>query len=473
VFFFGVHDEIGIVSPNFRQSRGAPAMHLFPPTIDIGDTEGFSPAKDIFGRATLGKGLTNLVGSVSDPLVIAVDGQWGSGKTTFLKMWAGELRKEGFPVIYFDAFVHDYVDDAFSAIAGEIIGVVKEQKKLKTPTGKRFAEGALKVSKVIARAGVKIGAKAATLGALDGSEFANVATDVSSAMADAADNYLGRILGGRKEERDAIEAFRKALSDLPALLTPENSMEKASPKPLVFILDELDRCRPPFALAVLERMKHFFSVQNVHFILGMHVKQIHSSIAVTYGSKINANLYLQKFIQLYFFLYEKADNDRERTASKFLNYLRRVMEFAPGDDTDSIVEMVSDVAIREDLNLRAIERIMTTVAIALTYTPKNYLRLPPILAGLAILKVVDPEKFKKAKRGTLTMEDVRKLFAFGTVDERERFSREWFEKWWDYALNGNDPEGRHSSALFNYNFGSPKSLIPVIANDVIDRFSPR
>jgi ABC-type hemin transport system ATPase subunit len=92
-------------------------MKLFLPPLDIGELEGFMPDKDIFGRAIHGKRLTNLITTVSDPLVIAVDGQWGSGKTTFLKMWAGELRKSGFPVIFFDAFENDYAEDAFAAAA--------------------------------------------------------------------------------------------------------------------------------------------------------------------------------------------------------------------------------------------------------------------------------------------------------------------------------------------------------------------
>ncbi len=74
-------------------------MHLFPPQLQIGDEEGFSPGKDIFGRAEHGRRLTNLITAVSDPLVIAVEGQWGSGKTTFLKMWAGELRNSSPPML--------------------------------------------------------------------------------------------------------------------------------------------------------------------------------------------------------------------------------------------------------------------------------------------------------------------------------------------------------------------------------------
>jgi hypothetical protein len=57
-------------------------MRIFPPTIEIGEKEGFSPEKDIFKRADFGKGLADLVRLVEDPLVIVLDGPWGSGKTT-------------------------------------------------------------------------------------------------------------------------------------------------------------------------------------------------------------------------------------------------------------------------------------------------------------------------------------------------------------------------------------------------------
>jgi tRNA A37 threonylcarbamoyladenosine biosynthesis protein TsaE len=72
-------------------------MRFFLPPVEIGDIEGFTKSKDIFERAGLGEGLTNVVTTVSEPLVVALDGQWGSGKTTFLKMWAGDSAKSIFP----------------------------------------------------------------------------------------------------------------------------------------------------------------------------------------------------------------------------------------------------------------------------------------------------------------------------------------------------------------------------------------
>jgi len=106
-------------------------MRIFPPPLVIGENEGFDPQKDIFKRAEFGEGLANLVAAIDDPMVIAVDGPWGSGKTTFIKMWAGLLRNRHFPVIYFDAFENDYIGNAFIAIAGEVIALSQEKKKTK------------------------------------------------------------------------------------------------------------------------------------------------------------------------------------------------------------------------------------------------------------------------------------------------------------------------------------------------------
>jgi tRNA A37 threonylcarbamoyladenosine biosynthesis protein TsaE len=74
-------------------------MRIFPPALEIGDHEGFTPQKDIFQRAAFGKGIANLLGTSSDPLIIMLDAPWGTGKTTFIKMLAGHLRTESFPVI--------------------------------------------------------------------------------------------------------------------------------------------------------------------------------------------------------------------------------------------------------------------------------------------------------------------------------------------------------------------------------------
>ena len=82
------------------------------PDIDIG-TDGFDKHCQL-GRAKTGKVLSELVEKIEDPIVIALDGSWGSGKSFFLKCWTGAHTNENdgkAKVIYFDAFEHDYLDD--------------------------------------------------------------------------------------------------------------------------------------------------------------------------------------------------------------------------------------------------------------------------------------------------------------------------------------------------------------------------
>ena len=64
--------------------------------------------------------LTHLIGSLDGPCVLAVDAAWGAGKTTFLRIWAGHLRKLGFPVVEFNAWETDFTDDPFLALSEEL-----------------------------------------------------------------------------------------------------------------------------------------------------------------------------------------------------------------------------------------------------------------------------------------------------------------------------------------------------------------
>ena len=93
-------------------------MRLFPQELEITETEGFTPEKDIFGLKDFGQNLTRIVTNLDGPAVLLLDAPWGTGKTTFIKMWRGELSKLSVSSIYFDAFANDYLDDGFLAVAG-------------------------------------------------------------------------------------------------------------------------------------------------------------------------------------------------------------------------------------------------------------------------------------------------------------------------------------------------------------------
>ena len=64
--------------------------------------------------------LTDVVGSFRGPGVVAIDAAWGTGKTTFLRMWSQELTNHNFTVVEFNAWDTDFAADPFLALSTEI-----------------------------------------------------------------------------------------------------------------------------------------------------------------------------------------------------------------------------------------------------------------------------------------------------------------------------------------------------------------
>ena len=93
-------------------------MKIIIPPLAVEDEDGFK--NDALQRKSFGESLRNVVANSTEPLVISLDGRWGEGKTTFIKMWRGLLREDGIPSIYFDAFAHDHTADAFMSIASSL-----------------------------------------------------------------------------------------------------------------------------------------------------------------------------------------------------------------------------------------------------------------------------------------------------------------------------------------------------------------
>ena len=74
-------------------------IFLESPDIKIGTTcfnskDDQGRSFDLLDRAPMGKALTELVDRIDQPTVIALDGEWGSGKSHFLKLWAGSHKHD-------------------------------------------------------------------------------------------------------------------------------------------------------------------------------------------------------------------------------------------------------------------------------------------------------------------------------------------------------------------------------------------
>jgi len=253
------------------QCPSTPPLKPSTPSIDPSDIW----SGDALEREKVANALTNLVKPERSPLVVTLNGGWGTGKTYFLLRWKLALEKAKLKAIYFNAWEDDYCGDPLVAIIGQLKEDLGQQYKIKM-------EAVVKAAKNVSiRAALKV-VRTAT------GELVDIQTgDFKSKRGKIFDEY--------KEERNGRTELNTAL----VALTEE--VKKETQGPLVFIVDELDRCRPTFAIELLERVKHLFGIPNIVFVLGLDRTQLGSSVKSVYGD-IDEDGYLRRFFDLEFSL---------------------------------------------------------------------------------------------------------------------------------------------------------------------------
>lgn len=369
-------------------------MKLHLPEIEISSDSGFDKEIDIFGLQDFGERLASLIEKATDNPVIALDAEWGEGKTTFIKMWCSyveNVRTEDIGklnTIYFDAFKNDYQKDPFLALASEIHSLfeTKEEKEQK-----KFQEKASGAIKALARGAIKISVGAATAGLINSTTLDSVEKEISNLVAGQVDSLIEDRFKNIEKDRLAIDQFKEYLTEI--------SEKFGNGKPIVFIIDELDRCRPDFALELIEQVKHLFSVKGFTFLLVTNRTQLEESIKVKYGQGINATNYLHKFVNLWLNLPPKvseyADN-RMRFIKKSVGRMTTEGERIGNLD---IIEIFGELSKIYLLSLREIQRMLSYFAIlqnmiaSSTVTPY----IQNIIALICFLKVSKPDIYKKIK----------------------------------------------------------------------------
>ena len=118
-------------------------------------------------------------------------------------------------------------------------------------------------------------------------------TFTEKALADLVADTIDDAVDAYTAEKSLLEQFHKSLTDTIEKLNAEGK----KPQLIVFV-DEVDRCRPTFAVELLERIKHLFNVPNAIFVLSLDKQQLAVSLSAIYGSGINSEEYLRRFIDL-------------------------------------------------------------------------------------------------------------------------------------------------------------------------------
>ncbi|MZR13630.1 hypothetical protein GQE99_11440 [Maritimibacter sp. DP07] len=386
-------------------------MRITPPEANINIFEDGFDDRDLLSRKEHAGYLSDLVERIDQPLVISLDGDWGSGKSFFLKCWAGEHTRasdNAATVVYFDAFAHDFLQEPLVALTSSLAERIEATETGAMRVIRQMKDAAAKLWRPASRVALAIG----TAGA----------SEVAGVMVDAG------LEAGSRELSDQIEDFwkkedgRKAAMDqfisaITELTEPDD--EGVPTKKIVFIVDELDRCRPDFALETLETIKHFFSTPGVHFVLGVNGRELENMVRVKYGQNFDARTYLDKFISVKMSLPDYSELGSEPVSNAIL-YFKKM---APIMGLDGSLIDAAEVYFKRapDLapsSIRKSQRILTEIAL-LPRSKNGYRNMALgyrlVIVGLVIFKQCNPEVFASIKSHSASFEDIKN--ALGLPEE--------------------------------------------------------
>lgn len=342
--------------------------------------------------------LTNIIDNYSDGFVLALNNRWGEGKTTFVRMWRLYLgqSERSFKTLYFNAWEHDFNHDPLSAILSELKTLNIYEKYEFAPLLKKGAKLTKSLIPVV------LGAIAEKY--IDTKSIKEAFQKLSE---EAADIF--------EEEVNDYANKKKGLEDFKIEL--EKYVSKIGNKPLVFFIDELDRCNPKYAVELLELIKHFFSVPGIIFVVSIDKDQLSNSIKGYFGSEsINSQEYLRRFFDLEFSLprpniISVVDWMLDKYNIKQFNKIISYDEF--GILRNFSIEYLRDT----DLPIRLIEKLFLQIQLSLATIKPKHAVFSEQLFILILVKFFDNQLFSKIKNKSLNIKDfIKSLDKFISVN---------------------------------------------------------
>jgi hypothetical protein len=310
--------------------------------------------------------------------VVNLDADWGGGKTFFLDRLKLHLESRGHIAASVNAWRDDHASDPYVAIMSAIDRAlepyVKRPGKLTTAWGAAKNSGgkiALSAATAVGKglfkkfAGTSFDEVADVLkgeGVLDAipDEILDGGVDgAEREIQQIFDKGLQHLIDKFKETDKAIGDFRDKLSKMVRSL----SVKKKTP--LFVLVDELDRCRPSYAIQLLERVKHLFDVDGVVFVFATNSEQLQHSVSGAYGPGFNGFRYLKRFFdRTYVFASPSIDKlVAQRCSGLLLNKLR--------GPSEGVVAAISNGCKAFGFDLRAIDHVVELIDVTAAAWPHD------------------------------------------------------------------------------------------------------
>lgn len=247
-------------------------------------------AGDRLDRARYAEFLTNYLAAEGKQrnYVLNLNAEWGAGKTWFIKRWYMELKAH-YPTVYIDAWQQDFSDDPLLTVISSIIDQLKMIAGKENPIPEGMRQRLLGLFKV----GGKLALKAAI-------KKAGLEEDDFSLEGDDANQLVDALCSNQKERYESIQYLKQEIRQWVegAVVLGNGELDY----PAFILIDELDRCRPSYAVEMLETIKHIFDIPRVVFVLATDTEQLQHAIKVIYGGGFDAKAYLRRFFKRRFHL---------------------------------------------------------------------------------------------------------------------------------------------------------------------------
>lgn len=312
-----------------------------------------------------------LLNNIDSCFSICLDGAWGCGKTFFVKQAyfllmsinpcidiqeenernilikiKGEFEKkyQNIPTIhypiYYDAWDNDNVEDPILSLIYSITKSLhsKNYFTINPNIWEKIKDFVKSISKSVTVQYTKNSIL------LDKNESFSVCLNGDKFIESLENNKKIDLLGDLKKQ----DELRIHINNFFDVLLPERGDR------LVIFIDELDRCKPTYAIKLLERIKHYFNQEKITFVFSTNIKELNKTVCNYYGQGFSADRYLDRFFNLKLQL-PKVDT------KTYFDYLEVFNNFGYNE------AILREVVLYTNLELREISRF-----ISFYYFARNY-----------------------------------------------------------------------------------------------------
>jgi|GEM_PF-1807750 len=331
--------------------------------------------EDLFNREKTAQDFSNIINSITEPFVISIDAPYGSGKSFFLKRWEKELEKDNI-TIFFNAWSCDFIEKPLVPFMYCFLFQLAQKGLIKYNL-KQDLEDCQNIIEIIGKKGLSAISQ----------DVVNI-DELLKAITQKTYGLKGFSLDNYHEIDGNIKAFKGQISKIIQNVKNED-------KNIYVFVDELERCRPTFAVELLESIKHLFDIPGLVFILGTDRSQLKSTISTIYGQKMDGEGYLRRFIDLELTLPEPDKKQFiEMLNKKFDIKIKKSALGSMDEDIKIFKENLNLYSTAYNLSLRDLEHIYTEFNLINKLDSLN-LNLYPLLAFLLVLKYKEKKLYKE------------------------------------------------------------------------------